>query len=527
MLDFSGIAVRDIKIPETFNVADEILDRNIEAGRADKVALICHGDQVTYRQLLGHSNRIGNALRALGVERENRVVLVLFDCPEAIYSMLGAMKIGAVPVPVSTMAMPDEYEYFLNDSRAKVLVVDERLLPLIDPIRGTCKYLRHVVVVGQPRQGELGYAQVTAKASPELVAAETHKDDMAFWLYSSGTTGRPKGIVHLHHDMVYASEAFYIRWHNGGPEDIVYLAAKLFFGFGTACSLFFSLWGGSTTVLVPERPTPEVLLETIHKHRVTMVGAAPTIYAAVLRMEGAETYDLSSVRVAWSAGESLPLSVYEGWKKRFGVELLEGLGSSDVELDYCQNRPGECKPGTVGRVVEGYEAKVMSEDGHEVATGEIGELWIKGDSTPPFYWNKHDLSKQTIKGEWFRTGDTVFRDEEGFIHYVGRWDDVFKSSGIWVSPAEVEGVLVSHPKVLEAGVVGLPDNAGLIKAAAFVVPAEGVEASIDLVEELQAFVREKLAAHKVPRSIKFVGKIPRTPTGKIQRYKLRQQESVY
>ncbi|TDA63446.1 MAG: benzoate-CoA ligase family protein [Clostridia bacterium] len=523
MLDCSKVPVSEIQVPEKFNIAQEIFDRNLESGRGDKTALLYRDEQVTYQQMLHRSNRIGNALKSLGVEQEDRVMLLLFDCPEAIYSMLGAMKMGAVPFPVSTMTVPEEYEYFLNDSRAKVLIVDEKLLPLIDPIRKNCKHLKHVVVVGQPRDGELGYAEITAAASPEMDPAETNKDDMAFWLYSSGTTGRPKGIVHLHHDMVYTSEAWYVRWMKGSPSDVLYSAAKLFFGFGTANSLFFSLWAGSTTVLVPERPTPDVFVQTIDKYKLTFACAAPTIYAGVLRVEGLERYDLSSVRAAVSAGEALPRPIYDEWERRFGIQLLEGLGSSDVELDYCQNRPGESKPGTVGRIVEGYEGKIVDENGEPVPPGEVGELLIKGDSAPAFYWNKHELTKRTVLGEWFRTGDTVYQDEDGYIHYVGRADDVFKSSGIWVSPAEVEGVLVAHEKVVEAGVVGLPDKDGLIKTAAFVVLEPGVEPSEALVEELKDFVREKLVSHKVPRQVKFVSSLPRTATGKIQRYKLRQQ----
>jgi len=512
-----------IQLPDLFNVAVEFVDRRIEAGRANHVALHYEGRRFTYGQVAAMVNRVGNALRHLGVEMENRVLLLLYDSPEFAASFFGAMKIGAVPVPVNTMMRAQDYEYFLNDSRAKVLIAHRRLWDEVAPVRSRLKSLKHVIIVGEPDSGQQTFDQWIAQASPELEPAPTSKDDAAFWLYSSGSTGFPKGAVHLQHDMVYCADLYARPILNIAPDDITFSAAKLFFAYGLGNNLYFPFRVGASAILYPGRPLPETMFEIITRDKPTLFFGVPTLYAAMLAMRDAETkYDLSSLRLCVSAGEALPPELFRRWKERFGTEILDGIGTTEILHIFISNRAGRVKPGSSGVVVPGYEAKIVDEEGRSVKPGDIGKLMVKGESTCAYYWNQHEKTTQTIKGEWIVTGDQYSQDEEGYYWYAGRADDMLKVGGIWVSPIEVENTLIQHSAVLEAAVVGHEDDDRLVKPKAFVVLKEGYTASPVLEDELKGFVKDKIAPYKYPRWITFVAELPKTATGKIQRFKLRE-----
>ena len=510
-------------IPDQFNVATYFVDRNVEQGRGGNVA-IEYGDQrITYREVLGNVNRFGNALKsALDVRIEERVALLLLDCPEYAYSFFGAIKIGAVPIPISTLFKPADYEYILNDSRARVVVVSEALLPQLQAIeRQNLPYLRHIVVVGKAPTGTHGFDELLSGVSSELEPQPTSKDDAAFWLYSSGSTGAPKGCVHLHHDMLVCTE-LYARGVLGITEqDRCFSVAKLFFAYGLGNGLYFPFGVGATTILFPGPPSAPNVFEVVNKHRPTLFFSVPTNYAMLLA--NVAECDFSSVRWGISAGEALPPAVFERFLKRFGVTILDGIGSTEILHIFVSNQPGAIRPGSSGKPVAGYDTRILDDDGQPVPVGDIGNLLVKGDSTCALYWNKHEKTKDTIQGHWIRTGDKYSEDADGFLWYAGRGDDMLKVGGIWVSPVEVENVLIEHQAVLEAGVVGRADADELIKPAAFVVCAAGYTPSSELAHELQEFVRGRLAEYKRPRWVEFVAELPKTGTGKTQRFKLRQQ----
>ncbi len=520
------LAAADLGIPETFNVAEYLVDRHVEEGRGDRAAILCGDEVVTYEQVRERSNRCGNALRALRVEREQRVALLLLDTPAFAYSFIGAMKIGAVPIPLNTLLKPADYGYMLNDSRAVAAVVSEPLLPLLQALpRDTLRYLREVVVVGTPAEGSRSFDALLAEASPDLEVEPTSADDVAFWLYSSGTTGFPKGAVHLHHDIAVTAKLYAQGVLGITEEDRTFSVAKLFFAYGLGNALTFPFAVGATTVLFPGPPAAENVYAQIERYRPTLFFSVPTNYGMLLahrRTDGPD-FDLSSVRQAVSAGEALPKALYERFRGRFGVEILDGIGSTEVLHIFISNRRGQARPGSTGQVVPGYGAKLLDESGAEVPVGETGDLWVAGDSTCAYYWNKHEQTKATIAGGWIRTGDKYRLDEDGYLWYAGRSDDMLKVGGIWVSPVEVEGALMEHPAVLEAAVVGRPDHDGLTKPIAYVVLAPNQEPSQALARDLQGFVRGHIAEYKRPRWIEFLPELPKTATGKTQRYKLRLQ----
>ena len=523
-----------ITLPETFNVATHFVDRNVQEGLGAKVAIECGDEQVTYQQLLENTNRVGNVLLALGVRPEERVLLLLLDTPEFLYSFFGAIKIGAVAVPVNTQAKTQDYEYILNDCRARVAIVSEPLLPHVQSIpKGKLRYLQEIVVseVKQDRPAQAQAPQthhslqnLMASASPELQAASTSKDEPAFWLYSSGSTGAAKGCVHLHHDMVVCCELYAKGILQMKESDRCFSVARLFFAYGLGNAGYFPLGCGATTILDPVRPTPASIYADIERYHPTLFFSVPTNYAALLahhREDGRE-FDLSSVRHAVSAGESLPATLFHRFKERFGVEILDSLGSTETLQMVIANRPGEAKPGSSGKIIPGYEARLVDERGNDVPLNEIGDLLIQGDSTCSGYWNKHEKTKETFIGGWFRTGDKYFQDEEGYFWYAGRANDLFKVNGLWLSPAEVESALIAHPAVREAAVVAREDKDGLTKPAAFVVLNAAFTPSEQLAHELQEFVGQKVGGYKRPRWIDFLFEIPKTATGKLQRFKLRE-----
>ena len=516
-----------IALPDIVNAATYFVDRNVAQGRAQKIAIEFDDGEVTYQQLLDRTNRAGNALRELGVRVEERVLLLLPDIPEFLYCFFGAIKIGAVSVPVSTSAKIHEYEHMLADSRARVAIVHETLLPLIHQIpRERLRNLRHVVVAG-PHPNASRYSNLQdllEQASPDLTAEPTSKDDAAFWLYSSGSTGASKGCIHLHHDMVVCSELYAKGILGMDENDRCYSVARLFFAYGLGNAGYFPLSCGATTILSSARPTPETIYATIERCRPTLFFSVPTNFAALLahtKRHDAD-FDLSSIRHAISAGEALPAPLFERFRKRFGVEILDSLGSTETLHMVIANRPGEARPGSSGKLIPGYEARIVDDTGSDVAVDEIGDLLIRCDSTCAAYWNQHERTKNTFVGHWFRTGDKYRQDRDGYFWYAGRSDDLFKVHGRWLSPTEVESVLIAHPAVLEAAVVARDDETGLAKPAAYVVTHPDRKADPQLAVELQLWVAERLGGYKQPRWIDFLTEIPKTATGKLQRFKLRQ-----
>ena len=516
-----------IDLPERLNAATVFVDSHLSAGRADKPAILCGDETVTYGQLSENVNRMGNALLGLGLRMEQRVAILMPDCPDCVYAFFGAIKIGAVAIPLNTILMPKDYEYLLNDSRAHVLVVHPSLLGNIMEIRGSLTYLEHIIVAGDDHDAPLVLGDLMAAASPELEPADTNKDDTAFWLYSSGTTGFPKGAIHLHHDMIIEADLYARDTIALEESDVSFSIAKLFFAYGLGNGLYFPLRTGGTTVLLPDRPMPQTVFDVIDRCQPTVFYGVPTSYAALLHLAEKENRtSIGRVRMCISAGEPLPKPLYDKWRERFGVDILDGIGSTEILHIFISNRPGAIKPGSTGQIVDGYEARIVDGKGEDVPVGEVGTLLIKGDSIANGYWNKHEQGKQTFLGEWINTHDKFRLDEDGFYWYAGRTDDMMKVSGLAVWPADVESILLGHPAVLESGVVGVADAEGLIKPRAYVVLKDGNPGSPELVRELQTFVKKNTLPHKYPRTIVFVDDLPKTATGKIQRYKLRRMAAA-
>jgi 4-hydroxybenzoate-CoA ligase len=517
-------------VPAVFNAASHFIDRHIGEGRAARIAIECGDECVSYGDLQARVNQLGAALRErLAVRPEERVALLLFDGPHFFYSFFGAIKSGAVAVPINTLWTSGDYEYVLADSRARVVIVSEELLPRLAAIAPSrLPSLEYIVVVGSGEgqaPADIGHVRtwrwgnLVSDVRADLDAAATTRDDPAFWLYSSGSTGRPKGCVHLHHDMVVCAELFAKGILGARETDRFFSVPKLFFAYGLGNGGYFPLAVGGTSILWPGPPTAANIYAVIKRHRPTLFFSVPTGYGMLLAQEG--EFDLSSVRLGSSAGEALPPALYERFKQRFGVDILDGIGSTEVLHTFISNRPDAIRPGSSGQVVPGYEARLLDESGAAVPRDEIGNLWIAGDSICAGYWNQHEKSKETIHGSWIRTGDKYTQDADGYYWYAGRSDDMLKVGGIWVSPIEVEHALVQHPAVLECAVVGREDRDTLVKPAAFVVVRSGHAPTPGLADELLKHVRSQLADYKRPRWIEFLEELPKTATGKIQRYKLR------
>ena len=515
-------------LPESYNVTATFLDGALAKGWGDRPAIRTEAETLTYAQLAEQANRAGNGLAALGVEMENRVALLLYDSPQFAAMFFGAIRLGAVAVPFNTQLRPQDYLYLLNDSRARVLVAEADLWREIASLRRQMPFLRHVVLVHRDGSTErepntVDYGALLAGASLTLATAPTTRDDAALWLYSSGSTGFPKGCVHLQHDMEFCVEHYATPILQMTPDDITFSAAKLFFAYGLGNGLYFPLAAGASAILYPGRVTPAAAFQVISEQRPTIFFGVPTLYAAMLAMPDAEKYDTSSLRLCVSAGESLPGELFTRWKERFGVEILDGIGSTEILHIFISNVAGSVVPGSSGRLVPGYEAKIVDEQGQPVPQGEIGNLMIAGDSICSQYWNKHERTKATLAGPWIATGDKYYQDAQGNYWYGGRSDDMLKVSGQWVSPVEVEAALVAYPAVLEAAVVGAEDDDGLVKPYAFVVLKPDQPASEAMREMLKQHVKTTLQPHKYPRWISFVTELPKTATGKIQRYRLREQ----
>jgi benzoate-CoA ligase len=504
--------------PERFNMAWYFLDRNLEQGRGDKICLYYRDERYTYREVQDRANRFANVLRALGVDVEDRVLLVLPDRPEFAFAWFGAAKAGAVIAMVNPLLPADDYLHYFNYSRAKVAVVDASALDRLDALRDGFPHLRQLLVVGDPGRHR-SFEESCAAASDRFVNADTHRDDPAIWLFTSGSTGKPKAAVHLQQDLPWNTERYAKQVMGIRDSDLTASVPKLFFGYATGTNLLFPFAVGGACVLFSERSEPATLYDVIERYRPTILTSVPTMIGAMLNHPGAERRDLTSLRLVLSAGEALPSELYHRWKRSFGVEILDGIGSAEMFHIYISNYPGDVVAGSLGRLVPGYEARVVGPDGADLPPGEAGTLWVKGESAAILYWQAHETSKQVLRGDWVVTGDHVRRDERGYFWYEGRTDDMLKVGGIFVSPYEVENCLLQHPRVAECAVIGYKDADGLVKPKAFVVPRtrDGLDV---LAGELKEFAKGRLAPYKHPRVVEFVASLPKNDRGKIDRRRL-------
>jgi 4-hydroxybenzoate-CoA ligase/benzoate-CoA ligase len=504
-----------LTLPRGYNAAVAFIDRHVVEGRASRNAFVDDRRAITYGELAERVARAGNALLGLGVEPEQRVALCMLDSIEFPCLFWGAIKAGVVPVPLNTLLTTDDYAFMLRDSRARVLVVSDALADRLAPAAAASPLLRRVV-----KTSELDV--LLAAAAPGLEPAATCPDDVAFWLYSSGSTGAPKGAIHLHSHLVHTAELYGSKVLGVREDDVVFSAAKLFFAYGLGNAMTFPLHAGASAVLMAERPTPAAVMRTLKTHQPTIFGGVPTLFAAILADASLDRAAGSQrLRVSISAGEALPRHVGERWRERFGTDILDGIGSTEMLHIFLSNRHGDVRYGTSGKPVPGYDVKLVDDSGEPVPDGEEGALWVRGPSACAYYWNQREKSLATFHGDWTRTGDRYVRDQDGYYTYAGRGDDMLKVGGIWVSPFEVESALSAHEAVLEAAVVGHADEEGLTKPRAFVVLKDRSAASDALAEELKAFVKGRLAPYKYPRWLVFVDELPKTATGKIQRYRLR------
>lgn len=517
------IIVDALEFPDRHNLVDHFLDRHISEGRGAKAAIICGDRQTTYAELADQVNRLGNGLLDLGLQDEQRVLLVLPDIPEFAVAYLGTMKIGAVAVPTSTALRAADYDYFLEESRARIAIVHSTLLAEFMSALSGQRHCKHVIVCGEGVEGHLHWNQVLANASPTLKAAPTSKDDIAFWLWTSGSTGRPKAAVHAHGDWIYCCEHYGRGVLDISADDVTFSSSKLFHAYGLGNGLMFPFHVGATTVLYSGKPQAKTILDVAQLARPTLFFSVPTLYAAMLHeAERNADYDLGSVRLSVSAAEPLPAEIVRRWKARFGVEILDGIGSTEVLHIYLSARAGRVRPGSTGQAVAGYELAVVDHTGQAVPAGTIGDLMAAGPSTASCYWNRKALTRDRMRGRWFFTGDKYSIDEDGYFWYAGRSDDMFRVSGQWLSPIEVESALIEHGCVLEAAVIAFEEGTGLHTPMAFVVLREGYDGTAELVKELQDFVKQRITPYKYPRRVEFLDELPKTAAGKLLRYKLRE-----
>ncbi len=505
-----------VVLPDRFNVAVPFIDRHVAEGRGAKAVIRTPHETVTFAELSERVNRAGNALLALGLKPGDRLLMVVKDCPAFFYLFWGAIKAGIVSVPPNTLLRAPDYAYMIEDSGCGLVVYSSEYAGEIEPAlkQAPAKALTVEAFLGK-----------MSGASDKLEARLASPTDDCFWLYSSGSTGRPKGAVHAQRDMIVTSELYGVRVLGVMESDVSYSAAKLFFAYGQGNGMTFPLWTGSTAVLDDRRPTPDTTFEMIEKFKATLYYGVPALYAAQLVALDKGPRDLSSLRACVSAGEALPAEIFRRWKEKTGTIILDGIGSTEALHIFLGNRLDDYKPGASGKPVPGYEARVLDEHGKPVARGERGRLWIKGQSTAKYYWNKPEKTAETMVDGWLNTGDTYRQDEAGFYFYDGRSDDMLKVGGIWVSPVEIENCLIGHGAVLEAAIVGHADEHELIKPKAYIVlkQASGANGggSAALTDELMALCKKTLAPYKYPRWVEYVAELPKTATGKIQRFKLR------
>ena len=542
-------------VPERYNVS-QLLDDALAAGCAEKPAFLFGDQALTYGALMERVCRMGNALRDLGLRREERVLLLLDDAPAFPVAFFGATRIGAVPVPVNPRYRAEDFRFFLRDSEARVLVVDDAYLPAVEAALGDQRDRVQIITTGAVETVDHQLESLLAEARPELSPADTHRDDMAFWLYSSGSTGHPKGVVHLHRSVPYTCETYARHVLEIAQDDVVY-GRVLYHAYGLGNALTFPLWARATSVLDASRPSPAGVLAAVQRYRPTLLCLVPTLYNAILNDPASETADLSSLRRCISAAEPLPPETLRRWRERFGLTILDGIGSTEMLHIFCSNTATAVRPGSTGKPVPGYDLRIVNDAGpgvgdaesqsvgdaesqsvgdaesqsvgdaesQRVADGETGTLQVRGGSAAPFYWRNREKSVNTMRGEWMLTGDRYRRDGDGFYWYEGRADDMIKVGGEWVSPIEIENTLLEHPDVGEAAVVGIPVD-GLMRIKAVVVLRSGRDGDDALVAELQEWCKARRQRYQFPHIVDFAPDLPKTMTGKIQRYRLRDAGSA-
>jgi benzoate-CoA ligase family protein len=508
---------------DSFNAAEYFVDRHLDEGRGDQVAVLSDEVELTYRQISELVNRAANAVVEWGIGKDDRVLILLPDSPAFVAAFWGTIKLGAVAVPVNTLLNKDECEFVLRDSGARCVVVHDSL---VDKLKSALAAWGsgtepRVCVVGEVQQGCESFNEALARSSPRAEPLPSHRDAPAFWLYTSGSTGQPKAAIHRHRDMVCCLENFAKGVLHISAKDRTFSASKLFFAYGLGNGLYFPFGVGAQTVLLAKRPTAEKVLEVISVRRPTIFYGVPSLYAAMLQVTGARRFDLTSIRCAVSAGEALPAPLWERFRKQFGISILDGIGSTEMLHMFISNRLEDVMPGSSGKIVPGYAAKIVDDQGWEVPTGEIGNLWVRGESAAAGYWNRPDLTRSAFRGQWIVTGDKYRCDERGYFWHCGRSDDMMKVHGMWVSPLEVESVLLGHSAVAECAVVGAIDDDGLETPKAFVVLKKPLHLSAELEAGLRRFAADRLPKYKEPRWLVEIENLPRTATGKLQRFKLR------
>jgi len=510
-----------------YNAVSDFVDSHVAAGRGNKAAFVDPERLLTYGELQARSIRFANALRDLGIDQEQRVALLLNDTVDYPVAFWGAIRAGCVAIPLNVYLTLPQYAYILADCRAQAIVADAALADAIRPVLEKLPRRPALILVGGTTiPGARAFESLIAKADSRPVTADTLSDEVAFWFYTSGSTGDPKGVKHVHSNLMATAKLFGQGILGITENDVVHSASKLFFAYGLGNALTFPLSVGATTALWPHRPSPEGVFETLKRNRVTIFYGVPSLYTALLAHKDiGKGAGSDRLRLCVSAGEALPAHIGERWREVTGVDVLDGLGSTEMLNTFLSNRPGDIRYGSTGRPVPGYEARIVDEHGSDVGDGAIGELIVRGPSAGEGYWNQREKSRRTFVGEWTHTGDKYRRDAEGYYYYCGRTDDMFKVSGMWVSPFDVEAALVSHEAVLEAAVIGKEDADGLVKPKAFIVLRNGYKADEGLLETLKHHVKDKAGPWKFPRWIEAREALPRTATGKIQRFKLREEDA--
>ncbi len=509
-----------VRFADNFNVAVPFIDRHLQEGRSQKTMLTtATGETVSYAQLADAVNRCGNVLLQSDLAQGDRVLMMIKDCPAFFYVFWGAIKAGFVPVPINTLLRASDYAYMIEDSGCQAVIYSSEFTDDVEQALARVSTRPSVVLC---TEGEAALDDLINQASSSLEPVPATATDECFWLYSSGSTGQPKGAVHLHRDMVISSQFYGVDTLGVTEQDCCFSAAKLFFAYGLGNGMTFPLWVGGSAVVYAGRPTPDATFEVIEKYRPSLYFGVPTLYAAQLQALESSHHDLSSIRYCVSAGEALPADIYKRWKRQTGLKILDGIGSTEALHIFISNRPNDTKPGTSGRMVHGYEAKIIDEHGAPAPIGSGGRLLIRGNSTAKYYWNNPKKTASTMLNGWLDTGDTYFVDQEGYYHYCGRNDDMLKVGGIWCSPFEIEACLIEHPKVLEAAIIGRRDANDLVKPAAYIVLNHPEDAGDALQQELHEHCRAGMAHYKYPRWFTFVAELPKTATGKIQRFKLRE-----